>query len=253
VGDRGVEGGGAREAGDALAAPGPLDHEVGVTPLPIASNAVVFAWTAAPVSEPFRAASNAPASRPTARAASVTTPSSSQPEFSAPCTRYSVSANVHARFCDPAACVARAPRTESGPMKARGRSTRRTVPPRTQRSTTCGTRSMAASRQTGHWRSTYSVSVAGADALPSVIPCWGTPASIDDAWPSALVTLAFPDEPPATLIPTSTPTTTSAATMAPPIQVQVERRRARIGTSLPSVSGRASRGEAGRGASARDS
>src|SRR5512140_1779073 len=83
---------------------------------------------------------------------------------------------------------------------------------------------VSSSRQTGHWRSMYSTSVAGAVALPSTLPLCGIPANclvITPASGSALPVLVdFElDEPPpetASTIATTTAITTSAAT-APPI------------------------------------
>ena len=68
-------------------------------------------------------------------------------------------------------------------------------------------------RQTGHWRSMYSTSVAGALALPSTSPLWGMPANCCAIAPASgsfvPVVVPFESEPPR-----ETSTTAATATIA---------------------------------------
>src|SRR3954454_1430082 len=89
----------------------------------------------------------------------------------------------------PAACATRAARTESGPMKASDWNCRLTLPGRRYCLTIVGSWVSADSLQKGHWRSANSVIFTGALALPSVVPCCGTPAK------SAAVALAPETDP----------------------------------------------------------
>ena len=80
-------------------------------------------------------------------------------------------------FCFAAAIAASRPRCESGPMNASGTASIFSVPSWTYCVTRSGKTVSSNWSQNGHWRSMYSIIVAGAFALPRTLPFCGTPAS----------------------------------------------------------------------------
>src|SRR5436190_19184623 len=120
--------------------------------------------------------------------------------------------NGHRRPWRSAPAATCAARTESGPMNCSGRAASLTLPLRTYWPTIAGIVVGDASRQTGHCRSRYSVTVTGAFGLPSIPACSGMPANRDEVPVDAGGVLA--GEPPEDEMAMPPTTSTAAAAVA---------------------------------------
>ena len=100
-------------------------------------------------------------------------------------------------------------------MKATGRKVSLALPVRTNWSITSGIEVSEASLQIGHEVSPYSVISTGAFASPSVLPDCVMPARSLLTLSTFVMVETASSSPPAMLIPTRIPTTTTTATIAP--------------------------------------